>query len=81
MVVSNIGDKHPQKVLMYGDKYLNILYSRTLDAMKIPGSCIQHIKETIHCIMHSKQAMALGKFDLLVTFGDHANFCTETPHL
>jgi hypothetical protein len=36
----NIGDKHPQKVFMDGDKYLNILYRKTLYAMKIPCSYI-----------------------------------------
>jgi len=46
--------------------------------MNIPCSCIRPIEATIHGVMHSKQAMTLGKIDLLLTFGDHTNFCTGT---
>jgi len=46
--------------------------------MNIPHSCIRPIEATIHGVMHSKQVMTLGKIDLLLTFDDRTNFCTET---
>jgi hypothetical protein len=64
MVNHNIERKHPQMMLMNGNKYFNIRYNKTLDAMNIPSSCIQLIETTIHGVMHIKQEMTLGKSDL-----------------
>ena len=78
MVNLIIGTKQLTKVLMDGGYGLNIMYAETLDAMGIDRSRIQPTGVPFYVIMPRKQAMPLGQIDLPITFGDPANYRTET---
>ena len=62
---------------MDGENGLNILYVDTLNAMRIPQSELRSVSSPFHGIILGEQAYLLGQIDLLVMFGDHANFCSE----
>jgi len=57
---------------------LNIMYTKTLDAMGIDRSCIRPTKAPFHGIMLGKQAIPIGQIDLPITFGNPSNYRTET---
>ncbi|XP_066333697.1 uncharacterized protein [Miscanthus floridulus] len=78
MVNPIINMKCLTKVLMDGGSGLNIMYAETLDAMGIDWLCIQPIGAPFHGIVLGEQAVPLGQIDLPVTFGDLANYRTET---
>ena len=73
-----IGTKWLTKVLMDGGSSLNIMYAETLDAMGIDQARIRPTGAPFHGIVPRKQAMPLGQFDLLVTFGGPSNYRMET---
>jgi hypothetical protein len=73
-----IGIKWLTKVLMDGGSGLNIMYTETLDAMGIDRSRIQPTGAPFHRIMPGKQVVLLWQIDLPVSFGDPANYRTET---
>jgi hypothetical protein len=62
---------------MDGGSGLNLLYTRTLDAMGIPRSFIRPSKSPFFGIVPGVQEIPLGQIDLPVTFGDAGNFRTE----
>ena len=78
MVDPIIGTKHLTKVLMDGGNGLNIMYAKTLDAMGIDRSRVRSTRAPFHSIMPRKQAVLLGYINLPITFGDPANYRTET---
>lgn len=57
------------KVLMDGRSGLNILYGKTLDAMKIPRSKLKPSDTPFHGIVPGKKAQPLERITLDVTFG------------
>ncbi|XP_066320498.1 uncharacterized protein [Miscanthus floridulus] len=63
---------------MVGGSGLNIMYVETLDAMGIDRSGVQPTKAPFHGVVLGKQAIPLRQIDLPVTFGDPANYRTET---
>ena len=78
MVDPIIGMKRLSKVLMDGGSDLNIMYTKTLDAMGIDRARIWPTGAPFHHIMTGKQAMPLGQIDLPITFGGLSNYRTET---
>ncbi|XP_066364917.1 uncharacterized protein [Miscanthus floridulus] len=62
---------------MDGGSGLNILYVDTLDAMCIPWSELRPVISPFHSMIPGMQAYPLGQIDLLVMFGDRANFRSE----
>jgi hypothetical protein len=70
--------KRLTKVLMDGGSGLNIMYTKTLDAMGIDRSCIRLTRAPFHGIVPGKQAKPLKQIDLPITFGDPSNFRMET---
>ena len=78
MVNSIIGRKWLTKVLMDGDSGLNIMYTEMLDAMGIDRSHVRPTRVPFHIIVPGKQAVPLGQIDLPITFGNPANYRTET---
>ena len=58
------------KVLMDGGSGLNILYVRTLDAMRIPRSKLRLESSPFHNVIPGAQAYPLGQINLPVMFGD-----------
>ena len=78
MVDPIIGMKRLIKVLMDGGSGLNIIYTKTLDAMGIDRTRIRPTRAPFHGIVPRKQAMPLGQIDLPITFGDQSNYRTET---
>jgi hypothetical protein len=65
------------KVFMDGGSGLNLLYTRTLDAMGVSRSLIRPSKSPFFGIVPGVQAVPMGQIDLPVTFGDAGNFRTE----
>ncbi|XP_066385026.1 uncharacterized protein [Miscanthus floridulus] len=62
---------------MDGDSGLNILYVDTLDVMHIPQLELRPVSSPFHDMTPGTHAYPLGQIDLSITFGDHANFCSE----
>ena len=62
---------------MDGGSGLNILYIDTLDAMRIPRSELCLAGSPFHGVIPGAQAYPLRQIDLLVTFGNQTNFCSE----
>ncbi|XP_066324019.1 uncharacterized protein [Miscanthus floridulus] len=78
MVDPIIGIKWLTKVLMGGGSGVNIMYTKTLDAMGIDWVCIRPIGAPFHGIIPRKWAIPLGQIDLPVTFGGPSNYRTKT---
>ena len=74
-VVSNM---HLSKVLMDGGSSLNILYIDTLEAIGILRACLRASLFSFYGILPGMKAYPVGNLDLLVTFGNKANYRTET---
>jgi hypothetical protein len=68
MVSPIVGTTRLTKVLMDGDSGLNILYASTLNKMGIPRSSLCPSKAPFYGIMLGKEAVALGRIRLNVTF-------------
>ena len=66
------------KVLMDGGSSLNILYLDTLKAMGIPRGCLRDSPFPFYGILPGMKAYSVGNIDLPVTFGNKANYRTET---
>jgi hypothetical protein len=66
------------KVLMDGGSSLNIMYTKTLDAMGISQTQLHPSRAPFHNIVPGKRALHLRQIDLPVTFGDPSNFRKET---
>ena len=62
---------------MDGGSGLNILYIGTLDAMHISRSKLRPASSPFHGMIPGAQAYPLGQIDLLVMFGNRANFRSE----
>ena len=58
MVDPIVGPKRLTKVLMDGGSGLNIMYTKTLDAMGIDRSCIQPTRAPFHGIVPRKAGRA-----------------------
>ena len=56
---------------------LNILYVGTLDTIRIPWSELHQAGSPFHGVIPGAQAYPLRQIDLLVTFGNRANFRSE----
>ncbi|XP_066365406.1 uncharacterized protein [Miscanthus floridulus] len=81
MVDSIIGTKRLTKVLMDGGSGLNIMYTKTLDAMGIDQSCIRPTKAPFHGIVPRKQAVPLGMQTLTFkVVGFHGTYHTILGH-
>ncbi|XP_066398384.1 uncharacterized protein [Miscanthus floridulus] len=78
MVDPIISTKRLSKVLMDGGSGLNIMYTKTLDAMGIDRSRIRSIRAPFHGIVPGKHVVPLGQIDLPITFGDPSNYRMET---
>jgi hypothetical protein len=65
------------KVFMDGGSGLNLLYARTLDAMKIPRTALKPSSHPFHGVILGVQAIPMGRIDLAVTFGTPDNFRKE----
>jgi hypothetical protein len=77
-VVDSIVDtKWLTKVLMDGGNGLNIMYTKTLDAVGINRTCIRSTRAPFHGIVPGKQTKPLGQIDLPITFENPSNFRTE----
>jgi len=63
---------------MDGGSGLNIMYVETLDVMGVDQARIQPTRVPFDGIVPGKQAMPLGQIDLPITFGNLANYRTET---
>jgi hypothetical protein len=63
---------------MDGGSSLNIMYAKTLDAMRISRSQLCPSGAPFHGIVPRKRALPLGQIDLPITFGDPSNFSKET---
>jgi hypothetical protein len=66
------------KVPMDGGSGINMLYASTLDDMGIPWSQLRPSTASFHGVVLGMEALPIGQIDLLVTFRDLRNFCTET---
>ncbi|XP_066323055.1 uncharacterized protein [Miscanthus floridulus] len=62
---------------MDGGSSLNILYVDTLDAMHIPRSELRLVGSPFHRVFPGAWAYLLRQIDLLVMFGNRANFRSE----
>src|SRR6266542_4418991 len=65
------------KVLVDGGSGLNILFSKTLDNMKIPRSELKRSRAPFHGVIPGTSETPLGTIKLPVTFGSRENFRTE----
>jgi hypothetical protein len=63
---------------MDGGSGLNIMYVKTLDAIRISQTQLRPSGAPFHGIVPGKRALPLGQIDMSVTFGDPSNFRTET---
>ena len=66
------------KVLIDGGSSLNIMYIDTLEAMGIPRSSLRAYLFPFYGILPGMKAYPVGNLDLPVTFGNRANYRTET---
>ena len=75
MVNPIIGMRSLTKVLMDGGSGLNIMYTKTLDAMGIDQSRVRPTGAPFHGIVLGKQAVPCGQIDLPITFdrSDHSD--------
>ena len=72
-----IHKKRLTNVLMDGGSGLNIVYVDTLNAMRIPHSELRSAGSPFHGMILGAQAYPLRQVDLLIMFGNRANFCLE----
>jgi hypothetical protein len=72
-----IGNTRLTKVLMDGGSGLNIMYAKTINAMRISWTQLRTSGAPFHDIVLGKQALPLGQIDLSITFGDPSNFRKE----
>ena len=77
MVDPITGTKWLTKVLMDGGNDLNIMYTKTLDAMGIDRARVRPTGVPFHSIVPGKQAVPLRQVDLPITFGDPSNYRME----
>jgi hypothetical protein len=66
------------KVLMDGGGSLNIIYAQTLDLLGITRTHLRPNVGGFHGVVPGKRAEPVGRVDLPVCFGTHANFRKET---
>jgi hypothetical protein len=78
VVDPTIGNTRLTKVLMDGGSGLNIIYAKTLDAMRISRTQLRPSGAPFHGIVSRKRDLPLGQINLSVTFGDPSNFREET---
>ncbi|XP_066358054.1 uncharacterized protein [Miscanthus floridulus] len=78
MVDPIVGTKWLTKILMDGGSGLNIMHAKTLDEMGIDQTRVHPTRAPFHGIVPRKQAMALRKIDLPITFGDPSNYRMKT---
>lgn len=69
MVDPIVVDTRLSKVLMDGGSGLNVLYAKTLDAMKVDRSWIRPTGSPFHGVMPGTQAVPIEQIDLPITFG------------
>src|SRR5438132_2470941 len=65
------------RVLIDGGSGLNILFTKTLDDMKIPCSELKRSSAPFHGVIPGTSAVPLGQISLPVTLGTRENFRTE----
>src|SRR5438128_11309077 len=65
------------RVLIDGGSGLNILFTKTLDDMKIPRSELKRSRAPFHGVIPGTSVTPLGTIKLLITFGSQENFRTE----
>jgi hypothetical protein len=73
-----IGNVRLTKVLMDGGSSLNIIYSETLELLRIDLSSVRAGAAPFHGIIPGKRVQPLGQLDLPVCFGTPSNFRRET---
>jgi hypothetical protein len=73
-----IGNVRLNKVLMDGDRSLNIIYAETLGLLQIDLSAIRAGAAPFHGIIPGKRVQPLGQLDLPVCFRTPSNFRKET---
>jgi hypothetical protein len=71
------GKRRLTKVLMDSGSELNILYTETLDKMKIPRRSLRPSRAPFYGVIPVKEALPLGHIRLHVTFGEPDNFRKE----
>ena len=62
------------RVLIDGGSGLNILFTKTLDDMKIPRSDLNRSSSPFHGVIPGTSAIPLGQISLPVTLGTRDNF-------
>jgi hypothetical protein len=65
------------KVFTDGSSVLNLLYARTLDAMKIPRTALRPSRQPFHGEIPGDKAYPTGQIDLTVTFETPENLKSE----
>ena len=65
------------RVLIDGGNGLNILFTKTLDNMKISRSELKRSNSPFHGVIPRTSAIPLGQINLPVTLGTRENFRTE----
>src|SRR3954467_10891516 len=75
---ARIGNYDMSRVFMDGGSGINIIFTRTLEAMLIQSSTLKSSGTTFHGIVPGKAVYPLKKISLEVVFGNATNFRKET---